>query len=91
MDECCQPQDSAELLLVHPLEGQTEEEFLDDWVDAFREFVAGAKDPDPSSEAANGDRRRPDSGAGGMNRICGANKSLPVTVLVSRLARRSTK
>lgn len=52
MDECCQPQDSAELLLVHPLEGQTEEEFLDDWVDAFREFVAGAKDPDPSSEAA---------------------------------------
>lgn len=40
---------------------------------------------------SNGDRRRPDSGAGDMNRICGANKSLPVTVPVSRLARRSTK
>ena len=50
-DESSELEGGVELLLVHPHEGQTEEEFLDDWVDAFREFVEGAKDSDPSSEA----------------------------------------
>ena len=36
---------------MHPLKGQSDEESLDHWVDAFRGFVEGAKDPDPQSEA----------------------------------------
>ena len=50
-DEGSASDDGLELALMRPLEDQTDEEFLDDFVEAFRGFVEGVKDPDPSPEA----------------------------------------
>lgn len=46
------PDDRLELPLIRPLEGQSDQEFLDDLVSSFRGFIDGIKDPEPAPEAA---------------------------------------